>query len=220
MTSPAFLLTVDGISKSFERAPVLAGVSFHILPGEAVGLFGPNGSGKTTLVNILSGLIAPDAGSVRFDGREITRLSMDARFRIGIARTFQIPRPYPALTVRDAVRVALPASADERAIEALLSRAGLLKQRDFPCARLSQGCLHRLEFARALAGAPKLMILDEVFSALSTTDEEELVALLRDANRVDGAAFLLVSHNPNLLESVCGRILRLEGGRIESGRGA
>jgi ABC-type branched-subunit amino acid transport system ATPase component len=208
------LLEVRGVSKSFERAGVLADVSFSLTPGEAAGLFGANGSGKTTLVNILSGLIPPDSGSTRFDGRDITRWPMDARYRFGLARTFQIPRPYPALTVRDAVRVALPASADEGAVESLLARAGLLKQRDFLCARLSQGCLRRLEFARALACAPKLMILDEVFSALSTTDEEDLVALLRAANRQDGAAFLLVSHNPALLESLCGRILRLEDGRI------
>ncbi len=214
MTSPAFLLTVDEVAKSFERAPVLVDVSFHILSGEAVGLCGDNGSGKTTLVNILSGLIAPDAGSVRFDGRDVTRLPMDARYRAGIARTFQIPRPYPALTVAEAVRVALPASAGGGEIDTLLSRVGLLKQRDLPCARLSQGCLRRLEFARALACRPRLMILDEVFSALSTTDEEELVALLRAVNRGDGAAFLLVSHNPQLLDSLCGRVLRLAGGRI------
>ena len=208
------LLEVREIAKSFDRTVVLADVSFSVAPGEAVGLFGANGSGKTTLVNVLSGLILPDAGSVRFDGREIARLPMDARYRIGIARTFQIPRPYPALTVGDAVRVALPASADGRAIETLLSRVGLLKQRDLPCARLSQGCLRRLEFARALACRPGLMILDEVFSALSTTDEEELVALLRAANREDGAAFLLVSHNSPLLEGLCRRVLQLEGGRV------
>ena len=217
MTSPAFLLDVQGIAKSFERASVLADVSFHVLHGEAVGLFGANGSGKTTLVNILSGLIAPDAGSVRFDGRDVTRLPMDARYRVGIARTFQIPRPYPALTVGEAARVALPASAGNDAIETLLSRVGLLGQRDLACARLSQGFLRRFEFARALARRPRLMILDEVFSALSATDEEELVALLRAANREDGAAFLLVSHNPQLLESVCGRVLHLEGGRIAPG---
>jgi ABC-type branched-subunit amino acid transport system ATPase component len=207
-------LEAAGIAMSFEGTSVLSGVSLSIAPGEAVGLFGANGSGKTTLANVLSGLAAPDAGTVRFEGRDITRLPMDARYRAGISRTFQIPRPYPDLTVRDAVRVALPESADETAIETLLSRVGLLGQRHFLCARLSQGCLRRLEFARAIACRPKLMILDEVFSALSTTDEEELAALLASANREDGAAFLLVSHNPPLLKSACRRILHLEGGRI------
>jgi len=208
------LLEARGIGKSFEDTAVLSGVSFSIAPGEAVGLFGANGCGKTTLVNVLSGLVAPDAGSVWFDGRDITRLPLDARYRLGLARTFQIPRPYPDLNVGDAVRVALPAAAGEVEIGRLLSRVGLSRQRDLSCARLSQGCLRRLEFARALARRPRLMILDEVFSALSTTDEEELAALLSAAHREDGAAFLLVSHNPELLNSACRRTLRLEGGRL------
>jgi formate hydrogenlyase subunit 3/multisubunit Na+/H+ antiporter MnhD subunit len=99
-------------------------------------------------------------------------------------------------------------------VEKLLARTGLFDQRFVPCALLSQGCLRRLEFARALACRPKLLILDEVFSALSAADEEELAALLRAANRDEGTAFLLVSHNPPLLKSLCRRILVLEEGRI------
>lgn len=220
------VLEAHRIRKSFGGTVALDDVTLSIAPGEAVGLFGPNGSGKTTLVNILSGLFAPDAGTLRFEGRDITRTSMDARYRIGIARTFQIPQPYPALTVRDAVLVARsgsaggpsrllrPGGSGEDAVEALLARAGLFEQRLVPCARLSQGCLRRLEFVRALACRPKLMILDEVFSALSAADEEDLAALLRAANRDEGAAFLLVSHNPPLLKSACRRILYLEEGRI------
>jgi len=214
------------IRKGFSGTPVLDNVTLSIAPGEAVGLFGPNGSGKTTLVDVLSGRTAPDAGSVRFEGRDITRFPMDARYRIGISRTFQIPHPYPALTVRDAVLVTRFAPGRERtqwvagggneeaAAEELLARAGLYDQRNIPCARLSQGCLRRLEFARALARRPKLLILDEVFSALSAADEDDLVALLRSAHQDEGTAFLLVSHNPPLLTSTCRRILVLEEGRI------
>jgi branched-chain amino acid transport system ATP-binding protein len=218
------LLSADGIAKSFGPTRVLSGITLSIAPGEPVGLFGPNGSGKTTLVNILSGLLPPDAGTVRFDGREITRLPLDARYRLGIARTFQIPHPYPALTVREAVRVALNAGkrkeeggtreGAEGPVEDLLARTGLFNQRFVPCAQLSQGCLRRLEFARGLACRPRLLILDEVFSALSAADEGDLMALLRSANRDEGTAFLLVSHNPPLLKSLCRRILVLEEGRI------
>ncbi|GAB4239231.1 MAG: ABC transporter ATP-binding protein [Deltaproteobacteria bacterium] len=220
------LLSAEGLTKAFDGTSVLDGVTFSIEPGEPVGVFGPNGSGKTTLVNILSGLLLPDAGTVRFEGKEITRLPIDARYRLGIARTFQIPHPYPALSVREAVTVAIAATGEglpetegsgppgEGPIEALLARAGLFDQRFVPCALLSQGCLRRLEFARALACRPKLLILDEVFSALSAADEEDLVALLRAANRNDATAFLLVSHNPPLLKSLCRRILVLEEGRI------
>jgi len=220
------LLAAEGIKKSFDGTRVLDGVSFSIAPGEPVGVFGPNGSGKTTLVNILSGLLPPDDGRIRFEGNEITRLSLDARYRLGIARTFQIPHPYPSLLVREAVSVALAANArrgpGERGggevldgpVEDLLARTGLFNQRFVPCSLLSQGCLHRLEFARALACRPKLLILDEVFSALSAADERDLVTLLRKVNGDDGTAFLLVSHNPPLLKSVCRRILVLEEGRI------
>ncbi len=220
------LLYAEGIRKSFDGTRVLDGVSFSIAPGEQVGVFGPNGSGKTTLVNILSGLLPPDAGKISFEGKEITRLSLDARYRLGIARTFQIPHPYPSLLVREAVSVAIAArggrpAKEKRAgdpldgpVEELLARAGLFNQRFVPCSLLSQGCLHRLEFARALACRPKLLILDEVFSALSAADEADLVALLRAANGEDGTAFILVSHNPPLLKSVCRRILVLEDGRI------
>ncbi len=218
------LLSADGIVKSFGPTRVLSGIALSIAPGEPVGLFGPNGSGKTTLVNILSGLLLPDAGTVRFDGKEITRLPLDARYRLGIARTFQIPHPYPALTVREAVRVALNAGRrkeeggtredEEGPAEDLLARTGLFNQRFVPCARLSQGCLRRLEFARGVACRPKLLILDEVFSSLSAADEEDLAALLRSVNRDEGTAFLLVSHNPPLLKNLCRRILVLEEGRI------
>ena len=220
------LLSAEGITKSFDATQALSGITLSVAPGEPVGLFGPNGSGKTTLVNILSGLLPPDAGTVRFEGKEITRLPLDARYRLGIARTFQIPHPYPALSVREAVRVAITVNAvkrnkgggsredEEGPVEDLLARTGLFNQRFVPCAQLSQGCLRRLEFARGLACRPRLLILDEIFSALSAADEGDLTALLRAANRDEGTAFLLVSHNPPLLKDLCRRILVLEEGRI------
>jgi ABC-type branched-subunit amino acid transport system ATPase component len=215
------LLAATGIRKSFGGTRVLDGVTLSIAPGEPVGLFGPNGSGKTTLANVLSGLLLPDEGSIAFGGRDVTRLPLDARYRLGMARTFQIPHPYPSLAVHEAVRVALAAAPSrpaeesrEEGVEEILSRSGLFDQRFVPCASLSQGCLRRLEFARVLACRPKLLILDEIFSALSAADEEDLMALLRAANREGGAAYLLISHNRMLLSSTCRRILYLEEGRI------
>ena len=115
------LLSAEGISKSFGATQVLSGISLSVAPGEPVGLFGPNGSGKTTLVNILSGLLPPDAGTVRFDGKEITRLPLDARYRLGIARTFQIPHPYPGLSVREAMRVALTVNANDETLAGIVA---------------------------------------------------------------------------------------------------
>ena len=220
------LLLAEGIEKSFGASRVLRGVTIAVGAGEIVGLFGPNGSGKTTLANIVSGLVRPDKGRVVFDGRDVTRLPMDARFRLGISRTFQIPGPYPSLTVMESVRVALlcgvpgtdgaartPARIEEE-LSVILERTGLTAQRFWPAAKLSQGCLRRLEFARAISCRPRFVLLDEVFSALSARDEEELAALLHSLHREAGTSFLLISHNPLILEEMCCRVVAVEDGRV------
>jgi len=220
------LLLAEGITKSFGTNRVLRGVTIAVGRGEVVGLFGPNGSGKTTLANIISGLVPPDRGRVLFEGKDVTRLSMDARFRAGISRTFQIPDPYPSLTVLESVRVALVCGRAvrqaggerreglEEELESLLVRTGLFAQRFWPAAKLSQGCLRRLEFARAISCRPRLILLDEVFSALSAKDEEELVALMRSLHREEDISFLLISHNPLILEELCDRVVAIEDGRV------
>jgi len=216
------LLRVEEVVKAFGPSRVLRGVTFAVGQGEVVGLFGPNGSGKTTLANVISGLVHPDRGRILFEGRDITRLPMDARYRAGIARTFQIPDPYPSLTVAEAVRVAMLCGRGDGpdgqkaggALEEVLRRTGLAAQRFWPASKLSQGCLRRLEFARAIACRPRLVVLDEVFSALSAKDEEDLAALMRALHRDEGVAFLLISHNPLLLEELCGRVVALEEGRV------
>jgi len=220
------LLLAEGIVKSFGTTRVLRGVNLAVGRGEVVGLFGPNGSGKTTLANIISGLVFPDRGRVLFEEKDITRMTMDARFRAGISRTFQIPNPYPSLTVVESVRVALlcgqaarQAGGEEKAgleeeLDSLLGRTGLFAQRFWPAAKLSQGCLRRLEFARAISCRPRLVLLDEVFSALSAKDEAELVALMRSLHREEDISFLLISHNPLILEELCDRVVAIEDGRV------
>ncbi len=220
------LLLAEGITKSFGTNRVLRGVTLAVGRGEVVGLFGPNGSGKTTLANIISGLILPDRGRILFEGKDVTRTTMDARFRAGISRTFQIPDPYPSLTVIESVRVALlcgkqarQAGGEEKKgleerLESLLVLTGLFSQRFWPAAKLSQGCLRRLEFARAISCLPRFILLDEVFSALSAKDEAELVGLMRSLHREEGISFLLISHNPLILEELCDRVVAIEDGRI------
>jgi len=228
------LLLAEKIVKSYGVNRVLRGITLALGRGEVVGLFGPNGSGKTTLANIISGLVPPDRGRVVFEGKDITRLTMDARFRAGISRTFQIPDPYPSLTVVESVRVAMlcgeagraarrdphgasgqpPESTVEEEIESLLVRTGLFAQRFWPAAKLSQGCLRRLEFARAISCRPRLILFDEVFSALSARDEAEMVALMRSLHREEGISFLLISHNPLILEELCDRVVAIEDGRV------
>ena len=220
------LLLAERIEKSFGATRVLRGITLSLGREEVVGLFGPNGAGKTMLANVLSGLIPPDRGRILFEGKDITRLSMDARFRAGLARTFQIPGAYPTLTVMESIRVALlcgeagregkrrsPRDLEEE-VESVLHRTGLFAQRFWPAAKLSQGCLRRLEFARAISCRPKLILLDEVFSALSGKDEGELTALLRSLRRDDGISFLLISHNPLILAEMCDRVVTIEDGRV------
>ena len=220
------LLLAERIEKSFGATRVLRGITLSLGRKEVVGLFGPNGAGKTMLANVLSGLIPPDRGRILFEGKDITRLSMDARFRAGLARTFQIPGAYPTLTVVESIRVALlcgeagregkrrsPRDLEEE-VESVLHRTGLFAQRFWPAAKLSQGCLRRLEFARAISCRPKLILLDEVFSALSGKDEGELTALLRSLRRDDGISFLLISHNPLILAEMCDRVVAIDDGRV------
>ena len=220
------LLLAERIEKSFGPTRVLRGITLSVGREEVVGLFGPNGAGKTMLANVLSGLIPPDRGRILFEGKDITRLSMDARFRAGLARTFQIPGAYPTLTVVESIRVALlcgeagqegkrrsPRELEEE-VESVLHRTGLFAQRFWMAAKLSQGCLRRLEFARAISCRPKLILLDEVFSALSAKDEGELTALLRSLRRDDGISFLLISHNPLILAEMCDRVVTIEDGRV------
>jgi len=220
------LLLAERIEKSFGATRVLRGITLSLGREEVVGLFGPNGAGKTMLANVLSGLIPPDRGRILFEGKDITRLSMDARFRAGLARTFQIPGAYPTLTVMESIRVALlcgeagregkrrsPRDLEEE-VESVLHRTGLFAQRFWPAAKLSQGCLRRLEFARAISCRPKLILLDEVFSALSGKDEGELTALLRSLRRDDGISFLLISHNPLILSEMCDRVVAIDDGRV------
>jgi len=223
------LLRAEGIEKSFGATRVLRGVSLSVGTAEVVGLFGPNGAGKTVMANVLSGLIFPDRGRILFDGKEITRLPMDVRFRAGLTRTFQIPGPYPTLTVMESVLVARlcgdpGGGGKERSlqecegeVESVLLRTGLFAQRFWPAAKLSQGCLRRLEFARAISCRPKLVLLDEVFSALSAKDEAELAGLMRSLHEDDGISFLLISHNPLLLSEMCGRVVAIQDGRVAWG---
>lgn len=220
------LLRAERVEKSFGAVQVLHGITLSVGEAEAVGLCGPNGAGKTLLADVLSGVIRPERGKVVYEGRDITRLSMEARVRAGIARTFQIPGPYPSLTVAESVRVALrtgrPAGGPtapragtigEQA-DAVLRRTGLFAQRALPASRLSQGCLQRLELARAIACCPRVLVLDEVFSGLSAPDESELASLVQSLRKDEGIAFLLISHSPSLLAGLCPRVVALADGRV------
>ncbi|MFG1371973.1 ABC transporter ATP-binding protein [Xanthobacter oligotrophicus] len=228
---PAFF-AVDGVARSFGGFQVLADVSLAIGQGEVVGLLGPNGSGKTTLFNIATGFLPPSAGAVRFCGRDISRLSVQERSRLGVVRTFQTPKVFEGLTVRDNValgfyrqmRAGMVESlfgaprarrevADARAAsEPLLARFGLKPLADTAAARLTAGQRRNLEVARALAGAPRLLMLDEPSTGLTRDEAMALADMLLDLS-AEGMTLFVVSHDMEFLRIV-GRAHVLSFGRI------
>ncbi|MFY9772637.1 MAG: ABC transporter ATP-binding protein [Xanthobacteraceae bacterium] len=211
------LLSLQGVSKRFRGLVAVDAVSFEIAAGELFAIIGPNGAGKTTLFNMIAGAIAPDEGSINFAGEPIGGLPPDAICRRGIGRTFQIVRPFPALTVEDNVIVgALLHSRDvgkarERARE-LLRRLDLFDQRNRTAATLTLPDRKRLEVARALATEPKLLLLDEVMAGLRPTESDRMVAVLRTLNRDSGLAIVLIEHVMRAVMALASNVLVLDHG--------
>jgi branched-chain amino acid transport system ATP-binding protein len=211
------LLSLQGVSKRFRGLVAVDAVSFEIAAGELFAIIGPNGAGKTTLFNMIAGAIAPDEGSINFAGEPIGGLPPDAICRRGIGRTFQIVRPFPALTVEDNVIVgALLHSRDvgkarERARE-LLRRLDLFDQRNRTAATLTLPDRKRLEVARALATEPKLLLLDEVIAGLRPTESDRMVAILRTLNRDSGLTIVLIEHVMRAVMALASNVLVLDHG--------
>lgn len=218
---PDAFFAVSGIARSFGGFRVLADVSLSVGEGEIVGLLGPNGSGKTTLFNIATGFLAPSAGTVHLQGRDISALSVQQRSRLGVVRTFQTPKVFEGLTVRDNVALGFykemragiveslfggPRARREidrvRALSApLLERFGLAGVADLAAARLTAGQRRNLEVARALAGAPRLLMLDEPSTGLTREEAMALGDLLL-ALRAEGLTIFVVSHDMEFLRIV------------------
>jgi branched-chain amino acid transport system ATP-binding protein len=218
------LLSLQRVSKRFRGLVAVDSVSFDVGPGELFAIIGPNGAGKTTLFNMVAGVIAPDEGSISFAGEPIGGLPPDAICRRGIGRTFQIVRPFPALTVEDNVVVgALLHSRDvgtarERARD-LLRRFDLFDQRHRIAATLTLPDRKRLEVARALATEPKLLLLDEVMAGLRPTESDRMVAILRTLNRDSGLTIVLIEHVMRAVMALASNVLVLDHGiAIAQGR--
>jgi len=211
------LLEVTNVSKNFSGLRAVAGVSFAVSPGEIFAVIGPNGAGKTTLFNLVAGMLAPDEGSIAFNGARIDGLTPDAVCRRGIGRTFQLVRPFPALTVEDNVMVGAllrrpdPPSALRRAHE-VLSRLDLFEKRRHLAGTLTLPDRKRLEVARALATEPRLLLLDEVMAGLRPTETDRIVEILKRINKESGLTILLIEHVMRAVMSVATRVLVLHHG--------
>jgi branched-chain amino acid transport system ATP-binding protein len=210
------LLEAHGLSRSFGGLRAVAGLDLTVAPGEMLGLIGPNGAGKTTVFNLLSGFLAPDGGEVRFNGRSIVGLAPHAICRLGLARTFQIARPFARMTVLENVRVGALArhphapEAVGRARE-VVERVGLGARAGVAATALTIAERKRLELARALATEPVLLLLDEVMAGLNPAEVEAIIRLIRDVHAA-GIAVVLIEHNMRAVMALSHRIVALSFG--------
>ncbi|MGB3833442.1 MAG: ABC transporter ATP-binding protein [Mesorhizobium sp.] len=214
------LLTTRGLTRSFGGLRAVDGVDFAVLPGEIRAIIGPNGAGKTTFVSLVCGRIRPSAGTVVFDGQDITDMPAHRRVRLGIAYTFQITSVYANLSAYD--NVALPVQrtlADGRAKGALhagvmeaLARVGLADRAAMPAGQLAYGHQRLLEVAMGLALKPRLLVLDEPTQGLSDAEIDDFIPLVREIART--ATVLIIEHNIPVVMQLADRITVFEAGRI------
>ena len=211
------LLELSGVTKRFGRVVVADNLSLRLGAGDIVGIVGPNGAGKTSLFGLIAGDLAPESGVIRLSGAEVTRLDPAARCRLGIGRTYQVPRPFGAMTVFENVLVAVQQGAGLRrrasyaAAVGVLDRTGLSGEANSPAERLGLLQRKRLELARALASEPRLLLLDEVAGGLTDPEVEELVGIVRSI-RAEGVAIIWIEHVVRALTAAVERLLCLAGG--------
>jgi len=211
------LLSLQNVSKRFRGLVAVDSVSFDVPEGVIFAVIGPNGAGKTTTFNMIAGAVVPDSGSITFGGEPITGSSSDAVCRRGIARTFQLVRPFPALSVADNVIVGAllreksVGAARARAF-AVLRRLDLFDKRNQIASTLTLPDRKRLEVARALATEPRLLLLDEVMAGLRPTETDRMVAILRAINRESGLTILLIEHVMRAVMALASEVLVLDHG--------
>jgi branched-chain amino acid transport system ATP-binding protein len=221
------ILAISGVEKRFGGLAALGGVSFSVAPGEVRAIIGPNGAGKSTFFNTITGLLRPDAGSIRFEGREVAGTPPHALVRAGMGRTFQITSIFAELTPVQNVQVALLAHAGrswsmwarasalhrERARE-LLALVGLDRARDEHAGTLSHGDQKRLELAIALAGEPRLLLLDEPTAGMAAQERLESIRMVHRIARQIGLTVVFTEHDMAVVFAVATRIAVLHQGRI------
>jgi branched-chain amino acid transport system ATP-binding protein len=219
------ILQAKALSKSFGGVRALSGVSFSIGAGELLAMIGPNGAGKTTCFNVINGQLRADAGEILLEGRDIGPLAPRRRFRLGVSRTFQVAETFTSMSVRENVQLALmslekglrsPWSRLEKAAEAerVLSEVGMQHQAERACAVLAYGDLKRVELAIALAGSPRLLLMDEPTAGMAHSERGDLMRLASRLARERGVAVLFTEHDMDVVFGHADRVLVLADGEL------
>lgn len=219
--APSAPLRVDGVTAGYRGVPVLRDVSFEVGEGRVLGLVGPNGAGKSTLLDVVCGSLRPTAGRVWLFGRDVTRLPMHRRARLGLGRTFQRLEPFSSLNIADNLLVATELSGKKLSrsvgqhsaepaavVRDLLRRFGLVDFAGEPLAAVPTGVARIVEIARALAAGARVLLLDEPSSGMSEQQVAEFAETVR-ALRADGLSLVLVEHDPELIDAVSDEVLEL-----------
>ncbi len=209
------ILTVNGLVKRFGGFHALDGLSFHVSSGEILGLVGPNGSGKTTAINVISGLYAPDGGTLTYDGASIGGMPSHKLVHRGINRTFQIPKPFLSLTVRQNVEVALAygrVGVAPPKLSDLLEQYHLAEFADRPAADLNSSQQKMLDLVRALATRPRLLLLDELAAGLNPTELDWIAGHIK-ALAQSGLAIIVVEHLMGFIEQITDRVIVMNAGK-------
>jgi branched-chain amino acid transport system ATP-binding protein len=224
------VLQVEGLHKAFGGVQAVADVSFALDAGELLALIGPNGAGKSTCFNMLNGQLAPDAGIVRLDGRDIVGLRPRAIWRLGVGRTFQITATFASLSVRENVQMALYSHAGRLSsllsrfgaafrteADTLLEQVGMLDQAGRACGVLAYGDLKRVELAMALANQPRLLLMDEPTAGMAPKERVALMELTGRLARARNIAVLFTEHDMDVVFSQADRIIVLDRGQLIAG---
>ena len=216
---PPALLEVNRLTKRFGGFMALHEVTIHVKAGERFGLIGPNGSGKTTLINCVSGSLPADGGRIVFDGRDITSLAAHRRTRLGLVRSFQIPKPFSSMTVLENLDIPLEYAAHERSDAAdadameILRAIGLESKAHLRPAGLTQIEMRKLELARAIAARPKLLISDEAMAGLSHAEVDDILAILFGLSE-RGITIIMIEHIMRAVMRFSERIVVLDAGEL------
>ncbi len=213
------ILAAAGLSRRFGGLAAVSDLSFEVFAGEIFAIIGPNGAGKTTTLNLLSGLLTPSSGSIRLAGVDITGLPSYQRTHLGLGRAFQVVQPFPEMTVDENVMVgalfggpAVPAGEARRRADEALERTGLSSLRDAPASDLNLLQEKRLEVARALATAPRVLLLDEVMAGLRPGESRNVVELVKSV-RDGGVTVVFIEHVMPVVRDLADRVLVMDYGR-------